>query len=105
MDASTGFAKEMVSDLRSAVGALPYEADIIWAFVNNNIDAIEAIVPSLLPGEHLLTSARSLARDCGASSLPVLIMAGTDGTVADVVLGYNKDIPTVVIQKMALIQP
>lgn len=105
MDASTGFAKEMVTDLRSAVGALPYEADIIWAFVNNNIDAIEAIVPSLLPGEHLLTSARSLARDCGASSLPVLIMAGTDGTVADVVLGYNKDIPTVVIQKMALIQP
>lgn len=105
LDATTGFASDMVQDIRSALAALPYEADVIWAFVNNNIDAIEAVVPSIAPGEHLLTSARSLVRDCGVASLPVLIMARPDGTVADVVLGYNKDMPTVVIQKMALIQP
>lgn len=105
MDATTGFAPDMVKDVRTAVTTLPYTADIIWAFVNNDIDAIEAVVPSVLPGEHLLTSARSLARDCGAASLPVLIFVNSNGTVADVILGYNNELSEIVIQKMALIQP
>lgn len=105
MDATTGFSSELVKDVRSAISSLPYSADVIWAFVNNDIDSIEAIVPSILPGEHLLTSARSLVRDCGAASLPVLIFVNTDGSVADVLLGYNNDVSEIVIQKMALIQP
>mgnify|MGYP001263621655 CR=1 FL=1 len=105
MDATTGFSSELVKDVRSAISSLPYSADVIWAFVNNDIDSIEAIVPSILPGEHLLTSARSLVRDYGAASLPVLIFVNTDGSVADVLLGYNNDVSEIVIQKMALIQP
>lgn len=105
IDASHGFAPRLVSDIRTAVDALPYSADVIWAFTGNNIDAIEAIVPAIRPGEHLLTSARSLARDCGVASLPVIILTRTDGTVSDVILGYNNELPQVVIQKMALIQP
>lgn len=105
MDATTGFAPDLVKDVRNAAASLPYSADVIWAFVNNDIDAIEAVVPSILPGEHLLTSARSLARDCGAASLPVLIFLNSDGTVADVALGYNNELSEIVIQKMALIQP
>lgn len=105
MDATTGFSSELVKDVRSAISSLPYSADVIWAFVNNDIDSIEAIVPSILPGEHLLTSARSLMRDCGAASLPALIFVNTDGSVADVLLGYNNDVSEIVIQKMALIQP
>ena len=105
MDATTGFSSELVKDVRSAISSLPYSADVIWAFVNNDIDSIEAIVPSILPGDHLLTSARSLVRDYGAASLPVLIFVNTDGSVADVLLGYNNDVSEIVIQKMALIQP
>ena len=54
------------------------------------------------PGEHLLTSAKSLARDCGAAAFPVTVITRADGTVADVVIGYNNDLTPVVIQKAAL---
>ena len=53
---------------------------------------------------HRLINASQLAADCGAASLPVIIMADMSGTVRDVVLGFNKDLDTVVIQKMSLIK-
>ncbi|MDE7025993.1 MAG: hypothetical protein K2O88_08965, partial [Paramuribaculum sp.] len=77
----------------------------IWAFTNNNVDSIEAVIPSIKPGEHILTSSSSLARDCGAASLPALLMVNTDGTVSDVVLGYNNNMTEMIIQKMVIIQP
>lgn len=70
--------------------------------LSNNVDEIEAIVPGLRIGEHLLMSAKPLARDCGATSFPTLIICRADGTVADIVLGYNNDMTSVVIQKAAL---
>ena len=56
-----------------------------------------------VPGEHLLLNARSLARDCGASSLPVVIIAAPSGVVKNVLLGYNSDLSTVVLQSIALL--
>ena len=105
LDASHGFTKEMVKELRAAVDALPYNADLIMAFVNKHIDQIEETVPSIRPGEHLLMGAKPLARDCGAASLPAVILCDAQGTVKNVILGYNNDLASDVIQKMALITP
>ncbi len=105
MNASAVFSSELVQAVRDAIDSLPYSADVIWCMTDHDIDSIEAVIPSLRPGEHLLTSSSSLARDCGAASLPTLILADTDGTVRDVILGYNKELSQLVIQKMALIQP
>lgn len=105
MDATTGFSTNMIRDIRAAVALLPYSADVIWAFTNNNVDSIEAVIPSIKPGEHILTSSSSLARDCGAASLPALLLVNTDGTVSDVVLGYNNNMTEMIIQKMVIIQP
>ena len=101
LDAKGAFSSPTVSAVRSAVDSLPFNSDIIWAFSGNNVDDIEAIVPKIRVGEHLLMSAKPLARDCGVTSYPSIIVCRADGTVADIVLGYNNDLSSVVIQKVA----
>lgn len=104
LDATTGFTPDVVAALRLAVDRLPFDADLIMAFTDNVADRVEAIVARTRPGEHLLTSAHPLIRDCGAASLPAIILVGPDGIVRNVILGYNNDLASDVIQKMALIK-
>lgn len=103
LEAAGGFTPQTVEAVRSAAGQLPFEADIIWAFTDNVADRVEAVIDRPLPGEHLLMSARPLARDCGAASYPVIILTDRNAVVKNVILGYNKDLASDVIQKMALI--
>lgn len=104
LDPSAGFNSELVGAVRGAVDRLPSQADVIWVFNSTNIDAIEAIVPAIRPGEHLLMNGKSLARDCGAASLPVVIMTDSSGKVKNVVLGFNNELGNVVLQTMALVE-
>lgn len=102
LEAGGNFTPATVEALRDAAARLTFDADIIWAFTDNLTDPIEEIIPSILPGEHLLKSARSLARDCGASAFPVVILTGSDGIVKNVIIGYNNDLTSDVIQKMTI---
>lgn len=77
---------------------------MIWVFNSTNIDAIESVVASIRPGEHLLMNGKSLARDCGAASLPVVIMTDSAGKVKNVSLGFNKELSNIVLQTMALVE-
>lgn len=99
VDPKSTFAKNTVESVRRGVESLPFNADVIWAFVSNNVDDIEAVVDGLRIGEHLLQSATPLARDCGASSFPVIIFIEKDGTVKDVLTGFNNDMSDIVIEK------
>lgn len=103
MDPTTSFNADMVRDLRAAVDSSSLPADIIWAVTTTNPDKAEETVGQLRTGEHLLLNARSLARDCGAASLPVVMLVAADGTVKNVILGYNPDMVTVVLQSIALL--
>lgn len=103
LDPAAGFNAEIVENVRSAVDRLPAQADVIWVFNSTNIDAIETVVPAIRPGEHLLMNGKSLARDCGAASLPVVIMSDSCGKVKNVVLGLNKELGNIVLQTMALV--
>ncbi len=103
LDPTAGFNSEIVNEVRSAVDNLPVQTDVIWVFNSTNLESIETIVPSIKEGEHLLMNGRSLVRDCGAASLPVLIMADSKGKVRNVTLGLNKDLGNIVLQTMALL--
>lgn len=103
LDASGMFSPRVIDHLREAVDRLPVNADLIMAFADNNVDRIESVVPMLRPDEHLLMSSSPLIRDCGAASLPTILLVGQDGIVKNVIIGYNKDLTSDVIQKMALI--
>lgn len=102
IDPKSGFASQTVNEIRKAIDMMPVNADVIWAFTSNNVDEIEEIIPAILPGEHLLMSAKSLARDCGVSAYPVTIITKDNGVVADVVIGFNNDMSSIVIQKAAV---
>ncbi len=104
LDPSTSFSPNVVEDLKKAFAGAASDFDIIWAVTGTNPDAAESLVPKLEPGQHLLLNARSLARDCGASSLPVVLVVDPRGTVKKVILGYNPELATIVIQSVALAQ-
>ena len=103
IDPTAGFNAELVRDLRTAVDSSPVDTDIIWAVTTTNPDVAEDLTGRIRSGEHLLINARSLARDCGAASLPVVLIADRTGIVKNVLLGYNSDVPTVVLQSIALL--
>lgn len=96
---STGATIEAV---RNAVDRSATNVDVIIGFTTNNAERAENATGPLRPGERMLLGARGLARDCGISLFPTLIYVGRDGRVADVTLGYNKELPAIVIQKVAL---
>ncbi len=105
MDTSTGDPRTLVSEIRQGIAALPFDAEIIWAFTSSNIDDIvETVGHEGRLGEYVLMNAHALARDTGVTAFPALILSEKDGTVKDIILGYNNDMSSLVIQKMALMR-
>lgn len=104
IDPAVSTAAQTVSDIRSAMAKLPFNADMIYAFVSNDINLIDTIIPSIMPGETIVMNARSLARDCGITAYPTIIFVGRDGIIGDIQLGFNNNLSEVVIQKMTLLK-
>ena len=104
IDPATGsFNDRLIADIRNAVDNASAPADPSFAFATTNADLAEETGGQPRPGETMLLNARSLARDCGATALPVVIVASTDGIVRNVVLGYNKDLSEIVLQSLELL--
>lgn len=103
LDTSVATTPQVVREVREAVSQLPMQTDVVWAFIDKRSDDIEAVVPRPETGEFLLMNATGAARDCGVGSVtPVLIFCSPDGTVREIINGYNKDLPALVIQKAIL---
>lgn len=102
IDPKQSFALDVVTGLRAAADNMPMPVNLIFAFTSNNADEIEALTGRLRTGEAIVQSAHSLARDFGAATLPVVLLVNTVGTVEDVIVGYNNNLVTDVIQKMTL---
>lgn len=105
LSADNAAAAPTVQALRKAVDSMPRQVGLILVFTGSHIDSIEeAAGPGLRPGEAILMSGKSLARDCGTSVFPTVLIADTDGTVADVLLGFNNSMTQDVIQSIALLK-
>lgn len=103
LDSEQGDPATTAQLIRNGVDQLPRTIDTIWAFTDNNAErAINAIGPTR-PGETLLLNCSSLARDCGISATPILILVNTDGTVNDVIVGFNNNLDSIVIQQASLL--
>lgn len=105
LDANHSFTPLTISSLRNAAASLPFETSLIIAFVNKHIGQIEQLIPKILSGETILMSATPLARDCGATSFPTMIICDKQGIVKKIIEGYNKSLTFDVIQLMALLSP
>lgn len=101
IDPEAGFASETLAALRRAAEQAPKATNLVMAFISGGPDRIEELTGPLNAGETVLLSARSLARDCGATAFPAIIIVGEDGKVANVILGFNNSLSADVIQSVA----
>ncbi|MDE6270955.1 MAG: hypothetical protein K2M12_08915 [Muribaculaceae bacterium] len=92
----------LVADMRRAVDESPVAASAILAFVSSHPDDIAAVVGTPRPDEVVLSGARSLARSSGATATPTIIIAGPDGIVKNVHVGFNKELREIVMQEITL---
>lgn len=100
LDAGTGSTPDVIKDVRQGVALASRQLDVIWAFLNHRPEDVEETIPSTEPGEILLVHAGGVARDTGVGAItPVIILVNTDGTVADIIRGYNNNLASIVIQK------
>lgn len=103
VDAGVETTPRLVAAVRAAVDYLPFNLDVVWAFVDHRTDDIEAVIPSIRPGETLLMNARAASTACGVGTdTPVLLFVAPDGIVKDFERGYNPDIKSIVIQKASI---
>lgn len=102
LDTEVATAAETVEQLRK--GVAPAGADLIMVFPGGDRDAAEALAGGARAGEYVLVSGRSLARDCGVTVSPAVIVADRSGKVTDVMLGFNRNLAENVIQAVALAQ-
>ena len=101
LDATVGSTPQVIEDVRKGVDTLPFRADVVWAFLNHRADDVESYVSDRRTGESVLINAGGAARDCGVgTTAPALIFTGADGHVTDIIIGYNKSLPSNVIQKV-----
>lgn len=98
LESQSSLAPDLVADIRSAIDRSPVDADVVWACAERNPNSAADLLGELRPGETALIGSKSLAADCGAAALPVILVCRPDGTVADLAIGLNKDTSTDVIQ-------
>lgn len=101
LDATVGSTPDVIKAVRQGVDTLPFQTDVVWAFLNHRAEDVDGFTGENRPGEHLLINAGGAARDCGVGyTTPAMIFTATDGHVTDVQVGYNQDLPSIVIQKI-----
>lgn len=101
IDPSASSAGQTVASLRKAIANAGGSAELIMAFTGSNTDEIDEIAGRAAENEHLLISARSLARDCGTEIFPTIIVVQPSGKVANVLLGVNQNMVSNVIESLA----
>lgn len=104
IDPANDSAGATVTALRKAQEAMPREVLLIFAFMGSNTDIVEEVAGTPAAGEYDLISAKSLARDCGTSVFPTIMVVDSEGTVTNVMLGFNNSIGNDVIQSLALVK-
>ncbi|MDE6161669.1 MAG: hypothetical protein K2F77_08425, partial [Muribaculaceae bacterium] len=77
-------------------------AGLILAFMSYHAFARGEVTGPARPDETVLTRASGLARDCGVTATPTVIVCGSDGVVRNVHTGRNKDLVSIVMQEIAI---
>lgn len=103
IDQDNPLSQRLITDVRSAMDQFTADVMVIWAFTGNRADDIEPLLDRSRPEESVVMSARSLARDCGAPMLPVLLVCRPDGIVHKIIVGYNNSLTTDIIGSLATI--
>lgn len=103
LNADATLSARLVDCVRAATASVPQTVDVVWAFAGRDTDTIASLLgPDPVAGETAVHGARRLAADCGAASLPVLVMTDSRGTVKFVSVGLNNQLTADVIKMITL---
>lgn len=103
IDPSVATAAETIRQIREAQQMMPRSIDVIYTILGSDRDGALELTGQIQPGEQLLMSAQSLARNCGVTSTPSIIIVNQQGIVKDIIIGFNKALSTSVIEKTAVL--
>ncbi|MDE6396519.1 MAG: hypothetical protein K2K84_04545, partial [Muribaculaceae bacterium] len=104
LDPAVASTTRTINDVRLAVSSLPKAANTVFIFDRASSDVAESLTGSPRLGETVLINASSLSRDMGVTTRPTIVTVGSDGIISDIIIGVNKDLTDVVIQKMTLLE-
>lgn len=102
LDVDVSTTAATIAAIRDAVRNMPRDVNVIYALNTSDTDVIKEMFTEQFESETILMSARSFAVDCGVSMYPTLLMCSGDGKVKSYLIGFNKNLSSVVIQQMAL---
>lgn len=94
------FTAPVIKSIREAVEQLPFGAQVIYAFTDTSADDVATVTDPTLPGESVLINAVKLARDCGVTTFPALLLLNIDGTVSDVIPAYTAGLTKTLIERI-----
>lgn len=104
LDSEATLAPQLIEAVRAAIGRLPSDAAVLWACTGKNPDAVSELLGPLRQGEKAILGSRSLARDCGAATLPVVMACDAKGCVTDLIVGLNNQLEIDVIRMFSTIK-
>lgn len=104
LDPKVEASAKTLAALRKAQEQMPRQVDLIVALTGTNPEQNEALVGPSRMGETVLISGKSLARDCGTSVFPTILIVDPSGIVNNVMLGFNNNLLSDVIQSLALVK-
>lgn len=103
LDSDSALAPQLIEAVRNAIDRLPANVNIIWACTGKNPDEISELIGTPRPGETTLGGARTLIRDCGAATLPVILACNSAGLISDLAIGLNNQTEIDVIRMFSTI--
>lgn len=92
-----------IKAVRTAVSSLPMIVNTVYAFTGNDPESAMHAIGTVGANESITLSCRGLARDCGVTAFPTMLLVATDGTIRDSIIGANKELSDIVTQKMILV--
>lgn len=103
VEAGVGSTPDVIKDIRKAEVLSSTLFNVVWAFLDHKVDEVEEITGAPTTEETILLHAGGAARDAGVgSTTPVIIFVNSDGTVNDIIRGYNRELSSIVLQKVTL---
>ena len=103
VESNVGSTPDVVKDIRSAEVLSSTLFNVVWAFLDHKADDVEEITGPATTEETILLHAGGAARDAGVgSTTPVIIFVNSDGTVSDFIRGYNRNLSSIVLEKVTL---
>ena len=97
LDPAQSFSESTIKALREGIDSATAPADLVFAFTGTSPDMAQDMAEPVRADESVVFNADAFARNCGAATLPAIIVCSPDGRVKDVVIGFNPNLPSLVI--------